>query len=163
MSTPRRVQVVELHQAVAAPAGLVWDAAVDWATQGQWMLATSVQVTAGDGRSVGSRLSAYSGHRPLGFLDTMVITQWEPPFRCVVEHTGRIVRGLGVFTVEPRGGNESVFIWREELELPLGRLGALGWPLVRPAFLLGVRFSLRRFAAHCVSRADGSARPPREH
>jgi hypothetical protein len=39
-----------------------------------------------------------------------------------------------------------VFVWSEELELPLGALGRLGWPLVRPLFLAGVRRSLDRFA-----------------
>ena len=39
-----------------------------------------------------------------------------------------------------------MFVWREDLELPLGALGRLGWPLVRPVFAYGVQLSLRRFA-----------------
>jgi hypothetical protein len=33
---------------------------------------------------------------PAGFTDTMKITEWDPPRRCVVRHTGRAVRGTGV-------------------------------------------------------------------
>jgi hypothetical protein len=84
--------------------------------------------------------------RRLGFLDTMVIERWEPPRSCHVRHTGRVVRGTGTFAVESLPGNRSRFVWREDLELPLGLLGRLGWPLVRPAFAWGVRLSLRRFA-----------------
>ena len=147
--------IVELRQSVAAPANEVWDAVVDWPSQGEWMLGTTVGVTEGDGHSVGSRLAAYTGPKPVGFLDTMTITEWVPPQRCVVEHTGKVVRGRGIFAVEPDGPRQSTFVWREELDLPLGRVGALGWPLVRPAFMAGVRYSLRRFAAHCESQDGG--------
>jgi hypothetical protein len=44
-----------------------------------------------------------------------------------------------------------VFVWSEQLELPLGAVGRLGWPVVRPLFLAGVRRSLDRFAL-CVPR-----------
>jgi hypothetical protein len=55
------------------------------------------------------------------------------------------VRGTGAFEVEPLAGGRSRFVWREDLELPLGLLGRLGWPLVRPVFAFGVQLSLRRF------------------
>ncbi len=142
----RHAAVVQVHQDLSAPAPAVWRAVMDWEAQGQWMLGTTVQVTGGDGQSVGSQLRAYSGRRPFGFADTMVISEWDPPRRCVVRHTGTLVRGQGIFLVEPRGQHAARLIWREELELPWGRVGALGWPLARPAFLLGLRRSLRRFA-----------------
>lgn len=145
-----RSVTVQMRQPVAAPAAVVWAAAVDWSTQHRWMLGTKVEVTAGDGRSVGSEMTAYSGRRPLGFADTMVITEWDPPRRCVVRHTGKVVRGKGNFVVEPQGERASTFSWYEELQLPLGRLGAFGWRLVRPAFVLGVHYSLRRFATLCA-------------
>jgi hypothetical protein len=61
-------------------------------------------------------------------------------------HTGRVVRGTGAFEVEPRGDAHSRFHWHEDVELPLGLLGRLGWRLVRPLFAYGVKVSLRRFA-----------------
>ena len=56
------------------------------------------------------------------------------------------MRGTGAFEVEPLGADRSRFVWREDLDLPLGLLGRLGWPLVRPVFAYGVQLSLRRFA-----------------
>lgn len=135
---------------VQAPVERTWAASVDWARQGEWMLGTAVRPVGGDGTGVGGRLEAYTGRRPLGFLDTMTITRWEPPYRCDVRHTGRVVRGTGTFRVEPRGAAGSRFVWREDLDLPLGRLGRLGWPLVAPLFAWGVRRSLRRFAAYAA-------------
>lgn len=131
---------------VDAPVDATWAGAVDWAGQGEWMLGTSVQPTDQDGQGVGGGIAAFTGVGRLGFVDPMVITRWEPPHRCHVLHTGTVVRGTGAFEVEPRDDGGSTFVWREDLELPLGALGRLGWPLVRPAFAFGVRLSLRRFA-----------------
>lgn len=131
---------------VAAPADATWAGAVDWDTQGDWMLGTRVRGTTQGGVGVGGGIEAFTGVGPFGFLDTMVIMEWDPPRRCHVVHTGRVVRGTGTFSVEPRGPRASVFVWREDLELPLGALGRLGWPLVRPVFAAGVRLSLKRFA-----------------
>jgi hypothetical protein len=132
---------------VDAPAEATWAAAVDWARQGEWMLGTRVTPTAGGGQGVGGRLEAFSGIGPIGFLDPMEITLWQPPRACHVKHLGRVVRGTGAFEVEPRGDNRSRFHWSEEIELPWGVLGRFGWLLVRPLFALAVRVSLRRFAA----------------
>ena len=135
-----------LRTDVDAPVEQTWAGAVDWAGQGEWMLGTRVWPTAQDGQGVGGGIAAFTGLGRLGFLDSMVITRWEPPRSCHVLHTGRVVRGTGAFDVEPRGDGTSTFVWREDLELPLGVLGRLGWPLVRPLFAFGVRLSLRRFA-----------------
>ena len=123
-----------------------WAGATDWANQGEWMLGTTVRPTRQGGQGVGGAIEAFTGVGRLGFLDTMDITVWEPPRRCHVLHTGRLVRGTGEFDVEPRGQGLATFVWREDLELPLGALGRAGWPLVKPAFAYGVQVSLRRFA-----------------
>jgi hypothetical protein len=49
--------------------------------------------------------------------------------------------------VEPVGTNQARFRWAEDLELPLGVLGRIGWVFVKPGFVYGVRRSLKRFAA----------------
>jgi len=131
---------------VDAPVEQTWAGATDWAGQGEWMLGTSVRPTAQAGQGVGGGIEAFTGVGRLGVLDRMEITLWEPPRRCHVRHLGRVVRGTGAFEVEPRGDGRSRFVWREDLDLPLGLLGRLGWPVVRPAFAYGVRLSLRRFA-----------------
>lgn len=131
---------------VAAPAADTWAGAVDWDAQSTWMLGTTVKGTAQGGVGVGGGIEAFSGVGPLGFLDVMEITAWDPPRRCDVKHLGRVVRGTGVFEVRQRGPQASEFVWREDLDLPLGLLGRLGWPLVRPIFAFGVQLSLNRFA-----------------
>ena len=136
---------------VDAPPERVWAALTDWARQGEWMLATDVRPVGGPAQEVGGRVEARTGvpvpgGRHLGVLDPMLITRWEPPLRVEVRHTGRVVRGTGVFEIRPRGA-VSTFAWTERLDLPLGALGRIGWPLVRPAMRAGVRLSLRRFAA----------------
>jgi hypothetical protein len=137
---------VRLEVVVEAPVEQTWAAAVDWDRQGDWMLGTRVRGTAQDGVGVGGGIEAFTGVGRLGFLDTMEITAWDPPQRCAVLHTGRVVRGTGLFEVRELGEERSVFVWSEQLELPLGALGRLGWPVVRPLFLAGVRRSLDRFA-----------------
>ena len=145
---------------VDAPAEDTWAAATDWATQGDWMLGTTVRPTHQDGQGVGGRIEAYSGRRPFGFLDTMEITLWQPPRACHVLHTGRVVRGTGAFEVEPRGDGRSRFLWREDLDLPLGILGRIAWPLVKPFFAYGVKLSLRRFATYVSDRRTRAASWP---
>jgi len=137
---------IRLEVDVAAPAERTFAAATDWGRQGEWMLGTRVRGTAQDGRGVGGGIEAVTGVGPLAFTDTMVITGWEPPHGTYVRHVGKIVRGTGAFEVVERPGG-STFVWSEQLDLPLGAVGALGFRLVRPVFLLGLRYSLRRFAA----------------
>ena len=90
----------------------------------------------------------------------MIITVWEPPRRIEVQHTGRLIRGPGIFEIEPRGEHSS-FVWTERLYLPYGYLGELGWFLVRPFAVLGIRRSLKRFAAVAAGRRDGPEHRPR--
>jgi len=124
----------------------VWAVAMDWSRQGEWIPATAV--TGGTG--VDGRVSARTGIGPVGFTDTMVITEWDPPRRCVVRHTGRVVRGGGIFEVLPRG-DFSEFRWTELVELPvptalLPAATLLGRWTVAPLTRLALDYSLRRFA-----------------
>jgi hypothetical protein len=126
---------------VSADPERVWRAAVDWPAQQRWVRATRVR----GGQGVGAPVVARTGIGPIGFTDTMVITQWDPPRRCVVRHTGRVVRGSGIFEVVPCGG-ACEFRWTERLHLPLGVAGRLAWRVVRPLAQWGLDASLRRFA-----------------
>ena len=137
---------------VDAPVEATWAAATDWDRQGEWVLGTTVRGTAQQGQGVGGGIEAFTGVGPVGFLDTMEITLWEPPYRCGVLHTGRVVKGTGLFEVVDLGGGRSRFVWSEDLELPLGAVGRAGWPLVRPAFVAGLRRSLKRFAEWVPTR-----------
>jgi uncharacterized protein YndB with AHSA1/START domain len=121
-----------------APAATVWAAMTDWSRQHEWMVGTRVYVVGGDGRSVGSRLLGFTGIFDVGFADLLEITEWEPPRRCRVRHSGKLLRGWAEFAVEPAGSG-SVIRWTERLRPPLA--------LVSPLLLVGMRASLRRLAA----------------
>ena len=94
-------------------------------------------------QGVGARLSAFTGVGRVGFLDTMEITEWEPPRLVRVLHTGRVVRGPGIFEVLALPDGRSRFVWREELDLPLGAVGRAG-------FSWWVRCSRPGSRGHCV-------------
>lgn len=139
---------------VAAPAEVTWRAATDWARQGDWIPATRLRVTHGTGTAPGDRVLARTAVGPVGFDDPMEITRWDPPRACEVRHLGRVVRGTGVFEVVPASANRSRFVWTEQLDLPLGVVGRLGFVLVRPFAVAGLRLALRRFARHAAAH-DG--------
>lgn len=144
-------KTLQLTVDVPAEPQVVFDAMTDWEHQHEWMLGTKVRADASGADSVGGRIAAFTGVGPLGFWDTMTITRWDAPRVVEVDHTGKVVRGLGEFRVEPWGSG-SRFVWREEVEPPLGRLGAVGWYLVKPLLAAGVAYSLRRFARFAARR-----------
>ena len=134
---------LELEVTVNAPAQTVWDEITNWVGQSQWMLGTKVS---GTGNAIGGTIEAFTGIGRIGFLDTMEITRWDPPLRCDVLHTGRVVKGTGSFQVEVITPTTSKFIWIEDLDLPLGIVGKIGFKFVKPFFVFGVQKSLNKFA-----------------
>ena len=149
---------VELPVAVEvdAPFAAVWDYVTDWERQGEWMLGTRVRVTGGDGRGVGTTLRAVTGVGPLGVVDTMEVVEFIAPAagvpgRAAVRHTGKVIRGEGFFEVVPLGPDRCRFTFTELVDLPLGALGRLGWPLARPVLKAGFDASLRRMAKRCAA------------
>ncbi len=159
-AAPRRVPIV-VDVLVDAPVEAVWAAVTDWERQSDWMLGTTVRGTTHRGVGLGGGIEAWTGlgrGNRRGFVDTMVITEWDPPHRCAVLHTGNVVKGTGLFEVFALPGGRSRFVWSEELELPLGVLGRIGWPVVRPAMAAGVRSSLNKLArAVEAEQGDGVA------
>jgi hypothetical protein len=127
-----------------ASAERVWAHIVDWEHQGEWMVATTMRVVGDRTEGLGTRLEATTGAGPAALVDPMVVTEWEPPHRMVVRHTGDLVRGEGVFEVFALPEGRSRFVWREELDLPMGGVGRAGWPVVKPAVMAGMRTCLRR-------------------
>lgn len=131
----------------AASAGRVWNLLTDWDRHHEWMFAT----TAVGGTGTGARLEARTAIGPVGFTDTMVITGWHPPRdgrdgRCVVRHTGALVKGVGRFEVRALTGGYTRVIWTEDVKVPLGVLGEVAWVGVEPTVRAVLRFSLIRLA-----------------
>ena len=143
--------VVESVDVPASPQA-TFDAMTDWERQHEWMAFTDVRPVTRDGRGDGAQIAGRTGLGPLGFLDTMTITEWDPPRQVRVKHTGKLVRGTAAFSVTPRPDGTATFTWSEQLDLPLGPVGAFGFALTRPLFLLFIRRSLDKFAAWVPTR-----------
>jgi polyketide cyclase/dehydrase/lipid transport protein len=126
----------------AASAERTFEVLTDWPRHGEWMPLT----TARGGHEVGAALEARTGVGPIGFLDTMIITEWSPGRRVAVRHTGRVVRGEAWFEVTPRAEGGCTVVWAERLELPLGTLGRAGWLVAGPISRWFMRLGLRRLA-----------------
>jgi hypothetical protein len=152
MDTTRSCHAEASVELLLAPE-VAWDVVMDWERQSRWMLFTRVWGTENDGVGVGGGVAARTSVGGVGFTDDMVITHWDPPRECTVKHLGKIVRGTGTFAIEPRvfcgvDREQSLFgsalTWSEDVVPPLGRLGAFAWPVVRPAFEVMMRISLKR-------------------
>jgi len=133
---------VSARTRVRATPGRVWQVAMDWSRQGEWIPATRVH----GGTGVGAQVVARTALGPVGFTDTMIITEWDPPRRCVVRHTGKVVRGSGIFEVIPHG-ELTEFRWTELVELPLPAA------LQRGPALRATQFLTRRAAGPLTRRA----------
>lgn len=137
---------------VAVDPATAFAAVVDLPSQEKWIMLTKLYPVDGDESvpRVGSRLVAFTGVLGVGFLDTMVVSDYDPPRRWVTAKDGDLLRGVGIMQVEPLA-NGSRVTWANELELPFGIAGQLGWLVARPIarFVLGA--SLRRLARKLVS------------
>ncbi|MGA8210779.1 MAG: SRPBCC family protein [Nocardioidaceae bacterium] len=134
---------------VDVAAATLWDYVTDWPRQAEWVPLTRVErVDAADG--LGGRFRAWTGLGPVGFWDPMTITAWQRDAagggRCEVLHRGSVVRGEGEFTVVALGEGRSRFVWAETVVVPGGRVGGLGWRLVRPMVERLIDRGLRRMA-----------------
>ncbi|HEY8479639.1 MAG TPA: SRPBCC family protein [Spirillospora sp.] len=135
---------VAVHaEAVAdAPAERVFDVLTDWSRHHEWMPFTRAE----GGDKIGDELVGWTGVGPVGFRDTMVITEWRQGRRVAVRHTGRVVRGEAFFDVAPEGSGSRI-VWAELLDLPLGPLGRAGWIAAGPVVKAFMGLCLRRLAA----------------
>jgi len=139
MPTPLRIAA---EVTVDAEPELIWRTAVDWSRQREWIWATRVS----GGHGPGAEVTGWTGIGPIGFTDRMVITEWDPPRRCVLRHTGRVVRGTGTFEITSRGAR-SEFRWIEHTQLPVPpAVGAPAGRVIAPIAAWGLRSCLRRFA-----------------
>ncbi len=146
---------INIRIKIKAPIEKVWAAIADWESQGDWMLQTRVWVTSDIRSGVGTSISALTG--PLvksgfkfGLLDKMVVTNWQPPYLCEVDHVGKIIKGTGKFELSDLSNREETvtnFDWSETIEAPKGVFLLIYLPTY-----LGVRISLLRFRRSLTNR-----------
>lgn len=126
---------------IEAPIQKVWDELANWEKQSDWMLQTKVWVTSKIQSGVGTQISALTGVKSFGILDTMEVTSWQPPHVCDVIHTGRVIKGTGRFELTAIDAARTRFDWSEEVIAPRAL-----FLLLVPGLYIGVRISLARFA-----------------
>ncbi len=131
-----------------------WNSIQDWESQSDWMLQTRVWVTSEIREGIGTEIEAFTGLIPskkfFGILDSMRVTQWNPPYSCEVLHTGKIIKGTGLFRLEKINDEETLFHWSEIVIAPRAL-----FLLTLPGLYIGVRISLSRFA-RALARTGGS-------
>jgi len=137
---------------IAADPEAVWDTVTEWEQQSAWMPATSVRRLPGPIGAVGERFVARTGFGRIAFDDPITVTAWDRPRRCEVLHTGRVVRGVGAFYVEP-AGQGSRFTWWERIMVPGGPLAPLLWRVGHPLTRAGFAWALRRLKRQVEAQA----------
>jgi len=146
---------INIRLNIAAPIDKVWAAIADWESQGDWMLQTRVWVTSENRTGIGTSISALTG--PLvksgfkyGLLDKMVVTNWQPPYLCEVDHVGKVIKGSGKFELSDISRGDKIattFDWSETIKAPK----AVFLLIYLPTYL-GVRISLLRFRRSLTKR-----------
>ena len=149
------VNQIKIRLKISAPIEKVWAAIADWESQGDWMLQTRVWVTSDIRSGIGTSISALTG--PLvksglniGLLDKMVVTNWQPPYLCEVDHVGKVIKGTGKFELTNSSTSqeiETTFDWSETIEAP-----KIVFYLIYLPTVLGVRISLLRFRRSLTKR-----------
>lgn len=128
---------IAMHLVINAPIEKVWASLADWESQSQWMLQTKVEVTSKIREGVGTTIAAFTGIGPIGLMDHMTVTSWNPPTVCDVLHTGRVIKGTGRFELTALSEGSTRFDWSEEILAPRAL-----FLLIAPGLYIGVRISL---------------------
>ena len=155
---------LRLHVDIDATPEAVWRWAVDWRRQREWIPFTTVSHVGGPVLGIGTRLVARTAIGPLGFDDHLTVTALEVPRTYEVLHTGRLVKGVGAFEVQPRGEapESSRFVWWERVDVPGGPLAPLLWRIGEPVTRRLFGWALDRLA-RAVEEDAGSARSHPRH
>ena len=129
----------------------VFDYVSDWEKQSDWILFTTVHRLSETQSQADVNLLAVTKIGPLKLIDPMVVTEWQSPTRIVIEHTGRLVLGKGIFSIRGLTDNESEFSWQEITPVPFGILGRAGLILGKPLIKIPFMMSLRKLKSNVES------------
>ena len=148
---------LHIEATVAAPPETVWEHLEDIATHTEWMAdADAIRFLTAERRGAGTRFACRTRLGPLWVTDLMEITEWAPPSRMGVRHTGAVT-GEGRFELQAAGpaGGSTTMTWRETLRFPWWFGGPLGARLARPVLARVWRGNLGRFKARGEAAGAG--------
>ncbi len=125
-----------VRRAVDAPTEEAWARLTDFGGYGRWIPFTEMVLDPEPVR-VGWGFAGRTGVGPLGFVDSMLVTRWEPPgrdgsARFSVRKTGRLLGGWADIRLESRGDGGTDLSWAEEIVLHPSWLGRRIARLVDP-------------------------------
>lgn len=138
------------------PPEIVWDLITDWEHQDDWMLEAADFRVIGEQRT-GIGVEAEATIRIAGITtrDRVRVVGWDPHHRLAIRHLGW-VSGTGELFLTPIDEKTTFLFWREDLEPPLGLVGAVGMTLFRPLMRRIFRRDLRILEGLVRARASGS-------
>ena len=145
-----RVTTLTFSIIINASQQTVFDYVSDWEKQSDWIKFTTVHVLSSAAQD-DVNLLAITRLGPFKLLDTMVVTTWQPHERIVVEHTGRLVLGKGIFSVQSLSGNKCQFTWQEITPVPLGQVGMIVLAVMKPLFRVPFDMSLKKLKSNIES------------
>jgi len=121
---------LEVATFIAAPPETVWEILADLERQGDWMVdVRELRVTSDVKRGEGAVMEVTSELFGLPIVkDVMQVTAWQPGRRIDVAHRGSFA-GTGEFVLY-RAENGTIFRWIEDVQPPLGPLGAAAFALL---------------------------------
>lgn len=151
---------IETAEVIDAPPEVVWELLTDWEHQGDWMLEASDFVVISEHREgVGVEAEATVKIAGISTRDRVRIIGWEPPHRLVIQHLGW-VQGTGAIHLTPLPRERTHVFWKEELQPPIGTLGALGMSALKPVMKRIFERDLRVLATLARERARRSGEHP---
>ena len=126
----------------------IFNYVADWEKQSDWILFTTVKKLANTAHQQKPTLLATTKFGPLKFVDTMIVTDWQPYDRIVVEHTGRTILGKGIFTIHIISDNSCEFVWQEITPVPFGFIGRAGLVIIKPLINSMFGMSLKKLKSN---------------
>jgi hypothetical protein len=142
-----------MTEVCAGPPDAIWELITDWEHQDDWMLEASDFVVVSDAREgVGVEAEATIRIGGIQTRDRVRVAEWDPPRRLGIEHLGWVT-GRGVIELTPVAGRRTHVWWREELNPPLGALGAIGMTAFKPLMARIFRRDLRILGGLARARA----------
>ena len=122
----------------------VFEYVTEWEKQSDWIMFTTVKELSESTTDKDINLLAITKFGPLNLIDTMVVTELKPFERIVVEHTGRVVLGKGVFSIHRLSDKKCEFVWQEITPVPFGIIGQVSVVVLGPIIRLPFQYSLRK-------------------
>lgn len=127
-----------VRRTVDAPLRQVWDVVSGFAGYGRWIPLTTMRVDPAPVR-VGWGFAGRTGLGPVAFLDSMLVTVWEPPgspddtrARFAIRKTGRLLAGWAEVAAVTRADGRTDLTWTEEIVPRPEAVGRLLVPLSDP-------------------------------